>query len=397
LVFGLPAPHFLRVGRVFSTYSLFSASMSFAQRLLVGTVLAVLVAMGTAYYVWQQIEETQASVRRDDRAERIQTETDHLLVQFIGMETGARSYIITGDSVHLMLFARTVGDVALTAKQVRSLMQPLAPEAASILNFLDMLIDKKIIEANQAIAMRREQGIKIAANIIIKGKAANAADTLTTLIQRLQSQSRLAAMQQYQNVPTQYHDTAYFLLYGIGASVLILILSAFWAILAQHQALKPIVEGAEKLALGDMYHRIPTTVGAADVKPILAAVNLLGERLVSMQGKTRHSEDIYADIVHATPECIAVWRAVRNGYGQISDFECIMANNAWNAAYKRSMEYFTGKQMKSSLPDFMPLFDQCKIIVEQHQKLTITHPVEGKQYKLIASKMRDGLLLRLIE
>jgi hypothetical protein len=66
-------------------------------------------------------------------------------------------------------------------------------------------------------------------------------------------------------------------------------------------------------------------------------------------------------------------------------------------AYRRSVEYFTGKRMNSALPDFQPLFEQCKMIVEQHQKLTLPHIVEGKYYRLIASKMRDGLLLRLME
>lgn len=348
------------------------------------------------YFVWLRIDEIQASVQRNERTERVQATADRLLAQFIGMETGARSYIITGDSTHLMLYARTVGEVALTAKQLRTTMQPLSPESASVLDFIDIALDKKIIEANQAIAMRREQGIKIAAYVIIKGKAANQADTLTTLIQRLQEEARAAHIKQYESVPVQYRETAYFLLYGVGGMVLVILLAAAWAMLAQRSALKPVIEGAEKLALGDVYYRIPPGK-TADVKPIISAVNTLGERLQSMQGKTRQSEDVYADIVHATTEGIAVWRAVRNGYGQITDFECQMANNTWNMAYRRSVDYFIGKQMKSSLPDFLPLFDQCIMIVEQHQKLTLPHPVEGKQYRLVATKMRDGLLLRLVE
>lgn len=370
--------------------------MSFLQRFIIGLVLSCLVAGGTVYFVWMRIDEIQHSGSHDARAERLQTETDRLLAQFIGMETGARSFIITGDSTHLVLYSRTVGEVALTAKQVREQMQPLSPEAASTLDFIDAALDKKIIEANQAIAMRREQGIKIAANVIIKGKAANQADTLTALIQGLQREARSRYVKQYESVPAQYRETAYFLLYGVGTIIVIIILAALWAVFAQRQALKPIIEGAEKLALGDMYYRIPPG-RTSDVKPIIAAVNILGDRLESMQGKTRQNEDVYADIVHATTEGISVWRAVRNGYGQITDFECQMANNTWNMAYRRSMEYFTGKQMKSSLPDFLPLFDQYKMIVEQHQKLSLPYPVEGKQYRLIATKMRDGLLLRLQE
>lgn len=370
--------------------------MSFAQRLALGIVLAALVGGGTVYFVWQRIEETRASVRHDDRTERIQAESDKLLAQFVGMETGARSFIITGDSAHLSLYARTVGEVALTAKQVRMLMQPLTPESASILNFLDLALDKKIIESNQAIAMRREQGIKIAAYVVIKGKAANVADTITTLIQRLQHEARTANVKQYETVPTQYHEIAYRLLYGLGGAIFILITATLWAVFAHWRALKPIVEGVEKLSLGDFFHRVPPGK-TADTKPIIAAINTLGERMLSMQGKTRQSEDVYADLFHATPDCVSVWRASRNGYGQISDFECILANNAWNMAYHRSVEYFTGKRMNSALPDFQPLFDQCKMIVEQHQKLTIPHNVEGKHYRLVASKMRDGLLLRLME
>lgn len=370
--------------------------MSFAQRIALGVVLSALAGLATVYIVWQRIDETRSSVRHDDHTERIQAESDKFLAQFIGMETGARSYIITGDSTHLALYARTVGEVPLTVKQLRSLMQPLTPETASILNYLDVALDKKIVEANQAIAMRREQGIKIAANVLVRGKAANVADTMTTLIQRLQQSARAANIQQYEAVPMQYHDSAYLMLYGLGAAMCILLAAALWAMFAQRRALKPIVEGIEKLSLGDFYHRIPPGK-TADTKPIIAAVNILGERMLSMQGKTRQSEDVYADLFHATPDCVSVWRAVRNGYGQISDFECILANNAWNMAYHRSVEYFTGKRMNSALPNFQPLFEQCKMIVEEHQKLAIPHVVEGKHYRLVASKMRDGLLLRLME
>lgn len=370
--------------------------MSFIQRLTVGAIFAVAVGCGTAYFLWHRIEETQSSMRYDETSGRLLAETDRLLAQFIGMETGARSYIITGDSTHLTLYARTVGELPLTAKQVRVLLQPLSPETASKLNYLDAAIDKKIVEYNQAIAMRREQGIKIAANVVIKAKAANTADTLTKLIQHLQSDARAAYIRQYTSVPLHYHNLTFVMLGGIGASILVVIGASFWALAVQRQALSAVVEAAEKISLGDVYQRVPTGT-MADMKPLIAAVNTLGERLLAMQGKTRQSEDVYADIFHATPECISVWRASRNGYGQISDFECIMANNAWNMAYKRTMEYFTGKRMNTALPDFQPLFEQCKIIVEQHQKLSLPHNVEGKQYRLIASKMRDGLLLRLME
>jgi CHASE3 domain sensor protein len=376
--------------------SLFATIMSFAQRLAFGIILALLVGAGTVYFIWQRIDEIQHSIRHDDRTERMQAESDRLLAQFIGMETGVRSYIITGDSTYLTLYARTVGELPLTVKELRAQMQPLTPETASILNFLDVALDKKIVESNQAIAMRRDQGIKIAAFVLIKGKMANAADTITNLIQKLQRTARTANIKQYETVPKQYHETAYLLLYGLGGAMTIFIAAALWALFAHWQALKPIVEGVEKLSLGDFYHRIPSGK-TADVKPVIAAVNTLGERMLSMQGKTRQSEDVYADVFHATPDCVSVWRASRNGYGQISDFECILANNAWNMAYHRSVEYFTGKRMNSALPDFQPLFEQCKMIVEQHQKLTLPHIVEGKHYRLIASKMRDGLLLRLME
>lgn len=370
--------------------------MSFAQRLAFGIILAILVGAGTVYFMWQRINEIQLSIRHDDRTERIQSESDKLLAQFIGMETSVRSYIITGDSTHLALYARTVGEVPLTAKQLRVLMQPLTPEAASTLDFIDATLDKKIVESNQAIAMRHEQGIKIAAFVIIKGKAANLADTITNLIQKLQRTARATNIKQYEAVPSKYHETAYFMLYGLGGALMILISTALWAIFAHWQALKPVVEGVEKLSLGDFFHRVPPGK-TMDVKPIIAAVNTLGERMLSMQGKTRQSEDVYADLFHATPDCVSVWRVMRNGYGQITDFECLLANNAWNMAYHRSVEYFTGKQMKSALPNSQPLFEQFKMIVEQQQKLTLPHVVEGKHYRLIASKMRDGLLLRLME
>ncbi|MCS6808207.1 MAG: hypothetical protein RML40_06085, partial [Bacteroidota bacterium] len=59
--------------------------------------------------------------------------------------------------------------------------------------------------------------------------------------------------------------------------------------------------------------------------------------------------------------------------------------------------YFVGKHMKSALPDFASLFEQCTFIVEHHQSLALAHSVEGKTYRLSVTKMRNGVLIRLSE
>ena len=371
--------------------------MSFLQRLSVGAVLAACIMCGAAYLVWQRAEELAGSASSAARVEQTTQDADKLLSQFIAMETGARSFIITGDSTHLELYARTVGEVPLALKRLRSSMHPLSARNAEILDFLEATLDKKIIESNQAIAVRRDKGIKISAFVVMRGKAANVADTLTTLLQSLQREAREAHFQQNKDLPARYTQlVAEIALPGAALALVVLLSSAFWASLAQRAALRPIVEGVEKLALGDWYSRVPPP-RAADLKPVAAALNALGERLLATQGKSRQNEDFYADIVHGTPEAISVWRAKRNGYGKIADFECLFTNNAWAAAYKLPPDSLKGRALTAAAPDFQAYLTQCALAVEQNQALSLQHVVEGNHYRLLVSKMRDGILVRLRE
>ncbi|MCS6809627.1 MAG: CHASE3 domain-containing protein, partial [Bacteroidota bacterium] len=301
-------------------------ALSFGQRLAIGMCAALFVWGTVAYFAYQRSGVIIAtSLHNQNHARRVQQEADKLLRQFVGMETGARSFLITGDSLHLLLYARTVGEVPLTLKRLRLLLEPLTPETASVLKYLDSAFDGKILEASQAIALRRMQGIKISAYVIAKGKHVNAADTLVHLIQHLQEYSRRRAISQYEALPSEFQRTVMMILYGFGAGVGILGISVLWARRVQHQAIQPITEGLEKLVLGDVHHRVPATT-MADMKPLVSAVNLLAEHLASVHTLSRSEEGVYADIVHAIPEAISVWRAVRNGYGQIIDFECQFAN-----------------------------------------------------------------------
>jgi CHASE3 domain sensor protein len=369
--------------------------MSFFQRLSVGMAFAVCIVCATAYLMWQRAEELERAASNSSRAEQAMMEADKLLAQFIAMETGARSFIITGDSAHLELYARTVGEVPLALKRLQSLMRPLSARNAEVVNFLETALDKKIMESNQAIAVRRSQGIKISAFVIIRGKAANIADTLTALIQGLQRETREALLRQNADLTQQYTQlVAQIALPGMALAIAVVLGSVFWASMAQRAALRPLVQGMERLALGDWRARVPPP-RAADLKPAAAALNALGERLLATQDKSLQNEDFYADIVHGTPEAISVWRARRNGYGKITDFECLFTNNAWTTAYKLPPDSLNGRALCAALPDFQPYLTRCALVVEQNQSMSLDHAVEGKQYRLLVSKMRDGILIRL--
>jgi HAMP domain-containing protein len=186
-------------------------------------------------------------------------------------------------------------------------------------------------------------------------------------------------------------------LYGIGAAAFALIAFGVWASFAQRRALKPIVEGAEKLALGDVRHRIASG-GTSDVKPIITALNGLAERLLSRQGTERKTEDIFADIFHASTEPVSVWRARRNGLGQITDFECLLANLAFGVAYQHPADALTASLLTSSrFSDLHSMMDALVRAVDKQQSVSLPHTLHGKQYRLSVVKMRDGILLRLSE
>jgi CHASE3 domain sensor protein len=377
------------------TFLLFT--MSFAQRLSIGIILAAALCAGAVYYTWQQIETLTANLQDTSHQERVIATSERLLEQFISMETSARSFLITGVEDDLQPFSRNVGEVALSLRELRTVSQPLTPERSSALAFLDATIDKKVNETNYAIILRREQGIKISAFALVKNGKVNAADTITQVLRRIHLEEEASSKNRIKSIPEQYHALVPPMLCGIVAAALVLILFGVWASLAQHSALKPVVEGAEKLALGDVRHRIAPG-GTSDVKPIVTALNGLGEQLLSRQGSERKTEDIVADIFHATTEPVAVWRARRNGLGQITDFECLLANPAFGMAYKHPADVLTGSLLTSSrFSDVHSMMDSFVRAVEKQQPLSLSHTLHGKQYRLSAAKMRDGILLRLSE
>jgi methyl-accepting chemotaxis protein len=255
--------------------------MTFIQRFSIACLLAAMIGGATLYVVWQRIDATAAAVQSNDRADRTVAVSDALLAEAIGMETGVRSYIITGDSAKLDLYARNVGQVMLTLNQLSTLSErlpePLSAERAQQLAFLDTVLDKKITEANQAIQMRREQGIKIAAYIIIRGKAANVMDTVTTVLQSIQRTERAAREAGRNALPNRFREATLPAVYGFAGMILVLFAGLAWAVLAQRQALKPILSGVEKLVLGDIHHRI--VASAPEAKPIAAALNRLAEQM----------------------------------------------------------------------------------------------------------------------
>lgn len=372
--------------------------MSFAQRLFIGVFFATAICAGAVYYTWQQIEILTATLQDSTHSERIIATSEQLLGQFISMETSARSFLITGVEDDLQPFSRNVGEVSLSLRELRAALQPLTPERSSTLAFLDAAIDKKINETNYAIILRREQGIKISAFALVKNGKVNAADTITQVLRGIHIEEEASIKNRIKSIPAQYHALAPPMLYGIGAAALVLIAFGVWASFAQRRALKPIIEGAEKLALGDVRHRIVAARGASDVKPIITALNGLAERLLSRQGAERKTEDVFADIFHATTEPVAVWRARRNGLGQITDFECLLANLAFGVAYQHPADALTGSLLTSSrFSDVHSMMDAFVRAVEKQQSVSLPHTLHGKQYRLSVVKMRDGILLRLSE
>jgi CHASE3 domain sensor protein len=371
--------------------------MSFAQRLFIGIILAAALCAGAVYYTWQQLESLTGRLQDNNRQERVIAASERLLEQFISMETSARSFLITGVENDLQLFSRNVGEVSLSLRELRAVSQPLAPERASALAFLDAAIDKKVNETNYAIILRREQGIKISAFALMKNGNLNAADTITQVIRRIHNEEDTSSKDRIKSIPEQYHALAPPLLTGIGGAALVLLVFGVWASLAQRSALKPIVEGAEKLALGNVRHRI-VSGGTSDVQPIVTALNGLGEQLLARQGSERKTEDIFADIFHATTEPVAVWRAHRNGLGQITDFECLLANPAFGTAYKHPADALTSSLLLSShFSDIHSMMNALVQVVEKQQTLNLPHTLHSKQYRLSVVKMRDGMLLRLSE
>lgn len=371
--------------------------MSFAQRLFLGIALAASICTASLYYAWQEVEKLTASLTDDSRQERIITASEKLLSQFITMETSARSYLITGAEEDLQPFSRNVGEVALSLRELRSVSQPLSPERASALDFLDTAIDKKVNETNYALILRREQGIKISAFELIKYKKLNIADTITQVIRTITSEEVAASKKRIKSIPDEYRGLMPPVLMGLGGASFVLIAFGVWAAFAQKSALKPIVEGAEKIALGDVRHRI-STKATRDVQPIISALNSLGEQLQMRQGVERKTEDIFADIFHTVQEPTAVWRARRNGLGQIIDYECVLANAAFGSVYQHSAEALKGVLFSNSrFADLHSLNDAVRASVEKQQPFHGLHTLKGKQYRISAVKIRDGFLLRLME
>jgi PAS domain S-box-containing protein len=111
----------------------------------------------------------------------------------------------------------------------------------------------------------------------------------------------------------------------------------------------------------------------------------------------RESQVLLEAIFNSSTSGIEVYKAVRDDKGEITDFECMLANKATERYLRRND--LAGKRLREEYPQVVPagIFDMYKKVVEESIILDTEHYYEnetgGYWFHRVGVKMNDGLVV----
>ncbi|HZO52588.1 MAG TPA: CHASE3 domain-containing protein [Bryobacteraceae bacterium] len=142
-----------------------------AELVPLGLALLLVVLIGILAY-----QDWTAFSRRSEQVEitqQIVAETNSLLVALLDAETGQRGYILTGESIYLEPYQRSLTAIPIALQRLATVTNGRRPDQFQRVQRLQPLIKTKLDELQQTIEIRQTQGMSAALAIMRtdRGKA----------------------------------------------------------------------------------------------------------------------------------------------------------------------------------------------------------------------------------
>jgi CHASE3 domain sensor protein/ABC-type transporter Mla subunit MlaD len=156
-------------------------NMTVGKRLVAGFGLSALTLMliaGLSYHNASLLIDTERWVAQ---THEVRTELAQLLVRLTDAETGQRGYVVTGEESYLAPYKSALNTIGPLLADIKKQTSD-TPDQQRRLAALGPLIDKKLVELNEIIAIRRNQGFEPAQKVVLTNAGKITMDQIRAVI-----------------------------------------------------------------------------------------------------------------------------------------------------------------------------------------------------------------------
>ncbi|CAN7393489.1 CHASE3 domain-containing protein [Acidovorax sp. Leaf78] len=145
--------------------------------------MTMVVLLGTylSYHFHEQLVQSRSQV---DYTHRVLGEVNQLFILLQDAETGQRGFVITGDDSYLDPYQQAVEAAGPTFARLRQLLVGSAIQNSQM-DRLEVLIDDKLGELREVIALRRQDGFASAGTRIAMGQGKQLMDAVRAEVQEV--------------------------------------------------------------------------------------------------------------------------------------------------------------------------------------------------------------------
>ena len=263
--------------------------MSIAARLwLSTTVILCTLAVLIAGVLWAALESTEAVDAKWD-ALRLTEQTELVLSDLKDSETGQRGFLLTGSDRYLTPFnnaSKRLPDHIAQLKQ----MTAATPELRQRADQLEEIVGEKLAELSQTIAVRRDQGLEAALNIVNSGRGSDLMDQARRVVAEMQAMQATEIKQQQADLDQIFSILIWGLIIGGFALAACVVVNNLVLLRSLTSPLQAMRAGISRIVAGNLEERIELQ-GRDELSTLGKAFNAMMDDLRRERASRQHAEE----------------------------------------------------------------------------------------------------------
>ena len=151
--------------------------------------VALLLIIGTGIFSWSSTATLVGDAEMVSHTHEVIQHLEHIVSQLKDAETGQRGFVITGAPRYLEPYNAGIEGVVIASSEVRDLTSDNLSQQER-LDVLDPLIQSKLDELGQTIALRRDVGFDSARDLVLTDSGKRIMDDLRVVIAEMELEER---------------------------------------------------------------------------------------------------------------------------------------------------------------------------------------------------------------
>lgn len=174
----------LCIGIFYSPY-LSRFKFSFEQKLTIGFSFTIATLFGLFYIYGENRDDFVRTKTLINHTREVISKTEKILTEVIDVETGARGYVITGDSIFLAPYTSSVSTISGYLAELKKAGEYNSSQQLRI-DSLEKLIVKKVDLSTKMIVFRKDKGFEAAKGLVAEGRGKILMDSIRLMTEVIQ-------------------------------------------------------------------------------------------------------------------------------------------------------------------------------------------------------------------